>query len=249
MNMSRSVKGAMLCFGILFLAPVIIAAIISAIESHRTYGETTARQDTTLICPPNMDVEACGVKFRMIGVQGGSIRCKGMNRELEVKSFCIGETEVTQELWTAVMGSNPSCDSEDLSMPVESVSLLDCLAFVERLDSATGLKFAVPEYHYWLYAAKVGEDGSQVTLDERAWHEGNAQGRVHPVKTKSPNGIGLYDMEGNVAEWTLSGSDPLFFAAGGSYENPVKCCNAGYHELNHAQIQMSSLGIRLICLS
>lgn len=246
MNISTSVKSAILCFGILFLAPVIIAAVISVVENHRTYDATTVSQDTTLVCPPDMDVEACGVKFRMIGVQGGSIRCKGMNKELEVKSFCIGETEVTRELWAAVMGSSPSCVGEDLSMPVESVSLLDCLEFVQRLDSVTGLKFSVPEYECWLYAAKVGEDGNPGTLNDRAWYEGNSQGKVHPVKTKAPNGIGLYDMEGNVAEWTLSGSDPLFFAAGGSYDSMAERCHADSHGVNHAEIQMSTLGLRLV---
>ena len=104
----------------------------------------------------------------------------------------LGKYEVTQELWTAVMGSNPSkfggCDE----CPVEMVSWDDVQVFLKKLNALTGNQYRLPTEAEW--AAALGSGGG-------AWHRENSGMRTHPVGQKSPNELGLYDMKGNVWEW------------------------------------------------
>ena len=90
---------------------------------------------------------ANGVKFEMVCVDGGTFQMgePGKAEETEVGSFLIGRTEVTGDLWKAVMGKNPSSvRGRGKGMPVESVSWNDCKAFVEKLSQLTGQKFRLP---------------------------------------------------------------------------------------------------------
>ena len=123
--------------------------------------------------------------------------------------YYIGETEVTQELWKAVMGSsnNPSYFKGD-NLPVENISYDNCLTFIEKLNSKTGLTFKVPTYEQWYYAFKGAciskgyEFSGSNNVDDVAWSQGNPDSQTHDVKTKQPNEIGIYDMSGNVSEAT-----------------------------------------------
>ncbi|MBR6015809.1 MAG: formylglycine-generating enzyme family protein [Prevotella sp.] len=134
--------------------------------------------------------------------------------KVTVSSFAIGQTEVTQELWQAVMGSNPSY-SKGAKRPVEQVSWNDCQTFITKLNQLTGKKFRLPTEAEWEYAARGGKNskgykyaGSN-TLGNVAWYYDNSckLGSNHPdygtheVASKSPNELGLYDMSGNVWEW------------------------------------------------
>ena len=122
-------------------------------------------------------------------------------------SYYIGQTEVTQELWEAVMGSNPSYFTGDNRRPVENVSWNDCQEFIEKLNRLTGKNFRLPTEAEWEYAARGGSksrgykySGSN-NPDAVAWYDDNSGGKTHPVAQKQSNELGLYDMNGNVFEW------------------------------------------------
>ena len=74
----------------------------------------------------------------------------------------------------------------------------------------------------------------------------NSHEKTHPVKEKAPNALGIYDMSGNVSEWTISGSDPLFYVMGGSYESDQEHCDFELHEIYHANMKVGETGLRLV---
>ncbi len=137
--------------------------------------------------------------------------------------YYIGKFEVTQELWEAVMGSNPSY-FKGSNLPVEQVSWDDCQTFIRKLNSLTGKNFRLPTEAEWEYTARGGNrskgykySGSN-NISDVAWYWENSGDRVlsgewdydkiknnncrtHPVGMKSPNELGIYDMSGNVYEW------------------------------------------------
>jgi sulfatase modifying factor 1 len=129
--------------------------------------------------------------------------------EVCVDDFYMGKYEVTQAQWKEVMGGNPSgfktCGDH---CPVEGVSWNDAQDFISRLNQKAGKKFRLPTEAEWEYAARSGGKrekwpgaSSQSELGEYAWYAGGSDKRTHPVGEKRPNGLGLYDMAGNVREW------------------------------------------------
>ena len=123
-----------------------------------------------------------------------------------LSSYYICKYEVTQALWRAVMGSNPSYFEGD-NLPVEQVSWNDCQTFINRLNSYTGRNFRLPTEAEWEFAARGGNSSRHYKysgsnyISDVAWYDGNSGNRTHPVGTKRPNELGLYDMSGNVFEW------------------------------------------------
>lgn len=232
---------------VLLIAGVIAALLLSDVFNP-DFEETKIYPDESLIAPADTTINVNGIAFRMVGVRGGKIDYRGLKESIELKNYYISETEVTQELWTAIMGNNPSVHQGD-SLPVENVDLIDCLEFVNRLDSVSGYSFCIPSEPQWLYVAYFGKQlpSDSNRLDGYAWHKGNADNVTHNVKQKSPNSLGVYDMLGNVAEWTISGSDPLFIVAGGSYETEKDNCNDAHREFDHANVKAGNLGFRLVC--
>ena len=131
---------------------------------------------------------------------------KDVPHEVTLSSFYICKYEVTEALWTAVMGSNPSWKPSGDNYPVEQVNWYDCQDFVEKLSELTGRHFRLPTEAEWEYAARGGQRSrgyrysGSYNLDEIGWYEGNADHK-REVGTKKPNELGLYDMTGNVDEW------------------------------------------------
>lgn len=175
------------------------------------------------------------VSFKMIRVEDG-----------DMGTFYIGETQVTQELWQAVMGNNPS-HFEGQKNPVESVSWNDICGedgtgndpncFLYKLNKETGEKFRLPKEAEWEYAAKGGNKSKNYIyagsddINKVAWYEGNSKNSTHPVKRLSPNELGLYDMSGNVWEWCEDLYEPSSsyrVLRGGSWNDGAWYCRVSY---------------------
>ncbi len=187
--------------------------------------------------------------------------------KVTLSSFYICKYEVTQALWRAVMGSNPS-DFKGDNLPVECVSWNDCQTFINRLNSYTGRNFRLPTEAEWEFAARGGNysrhykySGSNYISDV-AWYDDNSGNRTHPVGTKQANELGLYDMSGNVWEWCndwygsynsysqtdptgpSSGSDRVI--RGGSWFNGARSCRSSNRYDNAPGISYINLGLRLV---
>lgn len=198
------------------------------------------------MAPSDTIINVNGIPIKMIGVKGGKIDCRGLKKSIELSDFYISETEVTQELWSAIMDYNPSLYQGD-SLPVENIDLVECLEFVKRLDSVSHHHFYIPSYSEWLYVAYLGNSQHESnTLESIAWHKRNADNIPHAVKQKQPNNLGVYDMIGNIAEWTISGSDPLFIVAGGSFDDEMELIDADFREFDHGRVKVETIGLRLV---
>ena len=174
---------------------------------------------TSPYTPQVRSFNANGVRFEMVEVRGGTFRMGATSEQgsdaysdekpvhsVTLDSYYIGKTEVTQALWKAVMGSNPSKFKGD-DLPVECVSWEDCQTFIEKLNALTGRSFRLPTEAEWEFACRGGKNsrgykysGSD-DINRVAWYSDNSGSRTHIVATKTANELGVYDMIGNVDEW------------------------------------------------
>jgi uncharacterized protein (TIGR02145 family) len=159
-------------------------------------------------------------EIEMAFVKGGTFKlgCFDDNRNdchqkdsahnVTLNDFHIGKYEVTQKQWKQVMGDNPSGGVLGDDYPVNNINWYDIQEFIERLNAATGKKYRLPTEAEWEYAARGGAGSKGYKYsgsdnpDDVAWHKENSGGEAHPVGLKAPNELGLYDMTGNVWEFT-----------------------------------------------
>ncbi|MDY5969915.1 MAG: formylglycine-generating enzyme family protein [Bacteroidales bacterium] len=160
-----------------------------------------------------------GITFKMVRVDGGTFTMGATQEQasqywdtekpthnVTLSTYLIGETEVTQALFEAVMGYNPSFN-KDPNKPVEQLVSHQCFRFAQELSRITGRNFRLPTEAEWEYAARGGIQsrgymyaGSN-DLDKVAFYNHNSNNNTHSVAQKAPNELGLYDMSGNVWEW------------------------------------------------
>ena len=219
------------------------------------------------------------VSFKMVHVEGGTFMM-GANEDdkyaesdekpahqVTLSDYWIGETQVTQELWEAVMGVNPSSFAGHPDNPVERVSWNDCQAFIAKLNEITGKKFRLPTEAEWEFAARGGNksDGFKYAgsnyCTSVAWYDANSGRTTHAVALKAPNELGLYDMSGNVYEWCQDmyghfGGDKILnptgpssgtfrVSRGGSWAFEAEGCRISYRISFTPMYASNNLGLRL----
>ena len=230
-----------------------------------------------------------GVTFQMVAIEGGTFTM-GVDtamvemgyanndelppHEVTLLPYFIGQTEVTQELWEAVMGTNPSAFTGDPMRPVEQVTWDDCQEFIARLNELTGKEFRLPTEAEWEFAARGGLQNSGFLyagsdfIDEVAWYYDNSYAMgigsddygTHAVASKNPNELGLYDMSGNVYEWcsdwykpydSEDTYDPSYslnrrVIRGGCWYDAPTDCRSTCREYQLAGMRTYSVGFRIV---
>ena len=227
----------------------------------------------------NQRITVNGVTFNMMYVDGGTFIMGATDGQgaaysnetpthsVTLSSYYIGQMEVTQALWRAVMGYNHPSEYSGDSLPVETVNWDSVQIFLAKLNALTGKTFRLPTEAEWEYAARGGNQsqgykysGSN-NIVEVAWYNGYSGYQTHPVGTKAPNELGLYDMSGNVWEWcsdwfgnyTNSTQDnptgPNSGAGrvnrGGSWDYGAKICRLSRRIYRTIDFKYENLGLRL----
>ncbi len=220
------------------------------------------------------------IQFKMIHVEGGTFtmgatpeqRWEAFGDERPVhqvtlSDYYIGETQVTQALWQAVMdGDNPS-RFKGANRPVEMVSWDDCQQFIGKLNELTSKSFRLPTEAEWEFAARGGRNSRDYKYsgsdnpDEVAWFADNSNRETKDVKRKSANELGLYDMSGNVCEWCNDWYEKYTYSPqthpqgpscgsrlvvrGGSWRCLARYCRSAYRNFYTPSSRDIILGLRL----
>ncbi len=240
-------------------------------------ASSTQKPIIQLTFSDNLTFTVSGVQFSMAYVEGGTFEMGGAGSsvtgrphppiEVALSDYYIGQTEVTQALWIAVMGSNPS-KYKGNGRPVTNVSWYDCQTFIKKLNSMTGKLFRLPTEAEWEYAVRGGKyshhyqySGSN-DIDKVAWYNGNPYGgKAHPVGKKKANELGLCDMSGNVEEWcndwygeynnnpqtnpqgATSGEGKVL--RGGCFYHMRACCHVAFRNAVTPDVRDVGTGLRL----
>jgi formylglycine-generating enzyme required for sulfatase activity len=190
-----------------------------------------------------------------------------------LSDFLIGKYEVTQAQWESVMGNNPS-NFKGANLPVEQVSWDDIQEFLNKLSKKTGKTYKLPTEAQWEFAAGGGVEArfiapqkhagttSESTLGNFAWYANNSNSTTHPVGSKQPNALGLYDMSGNVWEWCSDGygeysgnaqTNPAgastgsnLVLRGGGWDRDASYCRVSHRRINAPSVRGNYLGFRVV---
>ena len=273
-------------FSILFGAVTLIIAGVIAISS--VAAQVRKAKNARLVAKAMNRFESTGVialpggvELKVVKVEAGTFTMgekDGENNSDEVphqatltKDFYIGQTEVTQAQWEAVMGWNPSQFKGD-GLPVDSVTWNDAQTFCEKLNGMyagklpAGYRFDLPTEAQWEYAARGGKksrgckySGSN-SIDEVAWYSRNSGHNTNPVGQKTANELGLYDMSGNVWEWCRDSyevdyaEDPEFLFVnrgsfrvnrGGGMRSDANNCRVALRLCDSPDRRANNIGFRL----
>lgn len=216
-----------------------------------------------------------GGKFTMGATEeqdGLSERNELPTHKVKVGTFYMSKYEVTQALWLAVTSKIPSF-FKDLNRPVESVSWDDCQKFLMRLNKLSGKHYRLPTEAEWEYAARGGKKGQKMffagddDVMNVAWFDENSADSTHVVGLKAPNGLGIYDLSGNVWEWCANDYD-LYTAKdvddqpkdamsdsglrtakvirGGSWNRSFDACRVSKRDNFGPEMSNFSIGLRLV---
>ena len=272
------------CWGDGDLTGYDIADSMAIIHRYKNKGEYEVMLFGIVITVITEDLGG-GVTLKMRKVEGGTFSMGATSEQgsdayndekpvhtVTLDGFYMGETEITQAQWRAVMGTNPSSFNKGDNYPVENVSWDEAVQFCEKLSQKTGRNYVLPTEAQWEYAARGGKyskgtkyAGSN-TINEVAWYTGNSNNTTHPVAQKEPNELGLYDMSGNVDEWCLdrygsysssdatnpTGPGPSAGSArverGGNWLEGARYCRVSYRYNYSPGYRGSYLGFRVVCL-
>ena len=260
-------------------------------EAGTAYGEEHSFTTSASSAPvPTMSVEVNGITIELVKVEGGTFKMGATPELIELgpndadelpahdvtlDSYYIGKYEVTQALWIEIMGSNPSQMIKNNDCPVDGMTHLQCLEFIEKLNERTGMQFALPTEAQWEYAARGGNrskgylySGSNDATEVGWVAENMTDMGQHPGGQKAPNELGIYDMTGNVMEWCSdyygpyseeaqtnptgpgvnSGTNTCVVRGGGYWDSASWCRNTKricYAE-THSQMD---IGLRLVLIA
>lgn len=216
----------------------------------------------------DLTITANGVSFVMKPVEGEAFMMGGTDdnpaHEETVTTFYMGETEVTQALWQAVMGSAPTHDGGWTAesglgdnYPAYEISWNEIQTFLRKLNSLTNKNFRLPTEVEWEFAARGGKkaNGYQFAgsprVEEVAWYNKNSGNATHEVKQLKPNELGLYDMSGNVWEWCndlfdANGADATMrVLRGGGWNRNSDRCQVTFRGKGGPDFRGNSHGFRL----
>ena len=228
-----------------------------------------------------------GVKFDMVFVEGGTFYMGSQNEDSEginydaearpdeapvhkvtLNGYYIATTEVTQNLWRHVTGDENFGAEWGGQYPAYNISFDETHKFFLRLNRVTGLRFRLPTEAEWEYAARGGKNSQKFkypgsnNIDDVAWYWKNSSDLIHPVASKNPNELGLYDMSGNVREWCSDWADyyseedqvnpkgpssgRFRIMRGGSRYNNFQLCRTTYRNCQYYYTDDNLTGIRIV---
>ena len=264
---------------------------VSFRNSNSQHYQTSENGLRLVLDIPKETFTVNGVSFNMVKVAGGTFTMGATEEqgndalndekpahEVTLSSYMIGETEVTQELWEAVMGKSLSQIASEngketygvgANYPMYYISWNDCQEFITKLNNLTGKNFRLPTEAEWEYAARGGNksqgykySGSN-TIDDVAWYDTNSAGTTHPVASKAPNELGLYDMSGSVLEWCSDWYSSTYYSSssqnnptgpasgsyrvfrGGSWDYHAGYCRVSFRDYSSPTKRFTFLGLRL----
>ena len=257
------------------LASNAVASSSSNTSGYSSASSSMASGSNTISIPVKDDIN-----IEMVKVEAGTFMMgatskmkypyrdeKPVHQVTLTNDYYMGKYEVTQALWQAVMGNNPSHFKGE-NLPVETVNWNECQEFISKLNSMTGRKFRLPTEAEWEYSARGVKksrsyqySGSS-NISDVAWYGGNSGSKTHPVGTKQANELGIYDMSGNVCEWcsdwyssysstsqtnptgSVSGSHRV--CRGGSWFGNAGYCRSSFRGSYTPDCRSNHLGLRLV---